>query len=107
MEGSYGTEKDYRVHEGINKRTERGQAKNSASGNGTTEDQLTPYKVLFEKIVELSIIYDIIFVLSYQYLATGGGVNMEVIITFLVAVMADVACHYITKWLDSDRKDNE
>lgn len=33
--GSYGTEKDYRVHEGINKRIERGQAENSTVRNGS------------------------------------------------------------------------
>ncbi len=27
---------------------------------------------------------------------------MEVFVRFLVAVAAGVACHYITKWLDSD-----
>ena len=32
---------------------------------------------------------------------------MEVIITFLVAVAAGVACHYIIKWLDGDHKDNK
>ena len=45
--------------------------------------------------------------LSNLHPATGGGVLMEVIIAFLVAVAAGVACHYIIKWLDSDRKDNE
>ena len=40
-------------------------------------------------------------VLSHQYLATGGGVWMEVVISFLVAVLGGVACHYIIKWLDS------
>lgn len=45
--------------------------------------------------------------LSYRYLATGGGVVMEVVISFLVDVAAGVACHYIIKWLDSDRKDNK
>ena len=45
--------------------------------------------------------------LSHQYLATGGGVDMEVVIAFLVAVAAGVACHYIIKWLDRDHKDNE
>lgn len=50
---------------------------------------------------------DIISMLSYLHLATGGGVGMEVIITFLVAVAADVACHYIIKWLDGDHKDNK
>ena len=51
--------------------------------------------------------YDTISLLSYRYLATGGGVVMEVVISFLVAVAAGVACHYIIKWLDSDRKDNK
>ena len=32
---------------------------------------------------------------------------MEVVITFLVAVAAGVACHYIIKWLDSDSEDNK
>ena len=49
----------------------------------------------------------IIWMLSYLHLATGGGVGMEVIITFLVAVAAGVACHYIIKWLDGDHKDNK
>jgi len=31
---------------------------------------------------------------------------MEVVISFLVAVLAGVACHYIIKWLDSDDKSN-
>ena len=44
--------------------------------------------------------------LSNRYPTTGGGVHMEYVITFLVAVAAGVACHYIIKWLDSDRKDN-
>ena len=47
--------------------------------------------------------YDKINVLSYRYLATGGGVHMEVITAFLVAVAAGVACHYIIKWLDGDQ----
>ena len=46
-------------------------------------------------------------VLSNRYPATGGGVRMEVITTFLVAVAAGVACHYIIKWLDGDRKDSK
>jgi hypothetical protein len=45
--------------------------------------------------------------LSSQYLATGGGVYVEIITAFLVAVAAGVACHYIIKWLDNDRKDNK
>ncbi len=31
---------------------------------------------------------------------------MDILASFLVAVAAGVACHYIIKWLDSDRKDN-
>ncbi|MCI8853964.1 MAG: nitrate reductase [Lachnospiraceae bacterium] len=45
--------------------------------------------------------------LSYRYLATGGGVWMEVVISFLVTVMAGVACHLVCKWLDSKDKDNK
>ena len=45
--------------------------------------------------------------LSNLHPATGGGVCMESAISFIVAVAAGVACHYIIKWLDRDRKDNE
>lgn len=31
-----------------------------------------------------------------------GGVRVEVLVKFLVAVAAGVACHYIIKWLDGD-----
>ena len=44
---------------------------------------------------------------AHRYPQPGGGVCMEVVISFLVAVAAGVACHYIIKWLDSDHKDNE
>lgn len=38
----------------------------------------------------------------------GGGVWMEVILSFLVAVMAGVVSHHINKWLDSkDTEDNK
>ncbi len=47
------------------------------------------------------------FLLSYRYLATGGGVWMEILITFLSAVAAGVVCHLICKWLDSRHKDNK
>ncbi len=51
---------------------------------------------------------DSIFTLSNRYLATGGGVWMEVILSFLVAVMAGVVSHHINKWLDSkDTEDNK
>ena len=32
---------------------------------------------------------------------------MEILTSFLIAVMAGVACHYIIKWLDGDDNDNE
>ena len=31
---------------------------------------------------------------------------IEIVISFLVAVAAGVACHYIIKWLDGDDNDN-
>ncbi len=31
---------------------------------------------------------------------------VEFLISFLIAVMAGVACHYIIKWLDGDDNDN-
>ena len=37
---------------------------------------------------------------------TGGGVQMEIIITFLVTVAAGVVCHLISKWLDRHDKDS-
>lgn len=30
----------------------------------------------------------------------------EALISFIIAVMAGIVCHYIIKWLDSNRKDN-
>lgn len=51
--------------------------------------------------------HDIIAMLSYQYLATGGGVDMEYLLSFLIAVLGGVACHYIIKWLDSNDRDNK
>ena len=50
---------------------------------------------------------DMIWGLSNLHPATGGGVWMETITAFLVAVAAGAACHYIIKWLDSGHKDNE
>ena len=43
---------------------------------------------------------------AHRHPQQGGGVCMEVVISFLVAVLAGVACHYIIKWLDSDDKSN-
>ena len=54
-------------------------------------------------------IYAIIALLSNRYPATEGGVYMEIITAFLIAVTAGVTCHYVIKWLDSDynHKDNK
>lgn len=35
-----------------------------------------------------------------------GGEQVDIIVSFMVAVMAGVACHLICKWLDSNNKDN-
>lgn len=53
------------------------------------------------------LMYDTIAVLSYRYLATGGGVWMEIAISFLVTVIGGVVCHLIVKWLDRNDKDNK
>ena len=45
--------------------------------------------------------------LSYRHLATGGGVLMEVFVTFFVTVAAGVVCHLVCKWLDRNDKDNK
>ena len=50
----------------------------------------------------------ILNLLSNRYPATEGGVLMDFVISFLGAVTAGVACHYIIKWLDSrNNKDNK
>ena len=51
--------------------------------------------------------HDIMAMLSNRYPATGGGVEMEMLITFCVTVVGGVACHYIIKWLDRNDKDNK
>ena len=52
--------------------------------------------------------YVIISVLSYRYLATGGGVHIGNYYHFLIAVMAGVVSQRINKWLDSkDDLDNK
>jgi len=48
----------------------------------------------------------IIISLSNQYPATGGGVWMEIVSSFLVTVMGGVVCHLIIKWLDRKHTDN-
>ena len=47
------------------------------------------------------------FFVAHQYPQRGGGVYMEFVISFIVAVAAGVACHYIIKWLDGGQKDNK
>ena len=44
--------------------------------------------------------------LSHQCLATGGGVRLAVVISFLVTVMAGVVCHLVCKWLDRNDEGN-
>ena len=51
--------------------------------------------------------HDIMAMLSNRYPATGGGVEMEMLITFCVTVVGGVACHYIIKWLDRNDKGNK
>ena len=51
--------------------------------------------------------YVTMFLLSCRYLATGGGVHMEIAITVLVTVAAGVVCHLVCKWLDGNDKDNK
>lgn len=44
--------------------------------------------------------------LSHPIWQQKGGVLVEIIISFLVSVMAGVASYYIYKWLDGDGSDN-
>ena len=37
----------------------------------------------------------------------GGVGTADIVIAFLVSVMAGIACHYICKWLDRDDSGNE
>ena len=66
-------------------------------------------KSLIERISPLliSIKYVIISVLSYRYLATGGGVWMEVATSFFISVVSGIVAYYICKWLDGDNKDSK
>ena len=50
---------------------------------------------------------DIMLLLSNRYPATGEGVFMEILITFLVTVAAGVVCHLISKWPDRHDKGNK
>ena len=41
-------------------------------------------------------------------LAQEGGVNTtDLVVAFLISVMAGIVCHYICKWLDGDDNGNE
>lgn len=48
---------------------------------------------------------DMIYYIRYRLLYRYGKevLNMEFAISFIVAVAAGVVCHYIIKWLDSDK----
>lgn len=46
--------------------------------------------------------YNILKELPPLYWYQEGGVSVGILISFLVAVTAGAACHYIIKWLDSD-----
>ena len=67
---------------------------------------------VLQNIKELSIVADTLKIrynvyVAHRYPQQGGGVNMEVLISFLVAVLAGVICHLICKWLDSNDKGNK
>lgn len=69
---------------------------------------INPWDSFFSKCVWNTYkLCGIIALLSYRYLATGGGVWMEVAISFFVTVMAGVVCHLVCKWLDRNNKDNK
>lgn len=38
------------------------------------------------------------------YWQQEGGVRMDVVCSFLIAVAAGVVCHYVIKWLDGDEE---
>ena len=66
----------------------------------------TPKANLREKVQEYRIVcYNLC--VAHRYPQQGGGVHMEVFASFLIAVAAGVACHYIIKWLDGDDKSNK
>jgi hypothetical protein len=54
------------------------------------------------KILSNIPVYVILFLLPPRYWQQEGGVLMESVLAFIVAVAAGVACHYIIKWLDGD-----
>ena len=48
--------------------------------------------------------FGIMAVLSPPTPAAGGGGNMDAIISFFVSVAANIASHYVRKWLDQHGK---
>lgn len=43
--------------------------------------------------------------ISVGFFRQEGGVNMQYIISFVVAVVARIAGYYVCKWLDSHKSD--
>ena len=43
------------------------------------------------------------YVAALNLATERGGLALNAIVSFLVAVAAGVACHYIIKWLDGDK----
>ena len=53
------------------------------------------------------IFYDIIICVATPRQAQKGGAFLELLISFLVSVVASVTAYYICKWLDRDDNGNE
>ena len=59
-----------------------------------------------ETLIPGSFVYGMLVSLSFPRPATERGCVMTYLISFLVAIVAEVVGHYICKWLDSDSNDN-
>ena len=57
--------------------------------------------VLYWSNYQFSPAYDILVSLPTPIWRQKGGVNLDYVFSFIVAVMAGVVYHYIIKWLDS------
>lgn len=51
-------------------------------------------------------VYVILTVLSHPFWQQEGGVCVEILISFLISIMAGIVSYYICKWLDGDNSDN-
>jgi hypothetical protein len=51
--------------------------------------------------------YDILLNVATPRLARKGGVVLEIVISFLVSIMAGVIANYICKWFDGSDDGNE